>query len=1360
MLDVEGKNKLDSYSNYFYGPEKEGWLSYVPHYTDVFIKEIYPEIDLEINLDENGLKYNFIIKPGSDPSLVNVQILNCDSLTVREKEIIIEKGPFTFRDTGLDVFYQEEPNEKINSKFFERSKGVFGFDTEDYDDSRTIVIDPLIYSTFVGGVGDDQASNGKIADDGGFVFCGFTNGNHPTVSGSYDTDHNGGSDVIVCKIDPSGNALVFASYIGGSNNERAQGIVMDGQENIYIGCYTDSTDIPTTDGAYDTSYNGGANDGYIAKIRADGSDLMYASFLGDSGDDLIKAVEIDEMQRPIVVGYSNSPNYPVTNNAYDRTHNGDYDLIITKLDSMGSSLLYSTFYGGTGADYGRDLEWISDNDLVVIGHGDSDDLQMEGVPYDGSQNGGMDVFVIRINGENGDVSYTTYVGGSQDEWLSLYGGSPLSTDESGDVYFTGTTYSANYPTTQYCIDNTYGGTDSGGELGDAFLTKLDGQLKNLLISTYIGGPNGELGNSVNIYRDNSILIAGRAKEGADGIPLTSNAFQSQFGGVMDGWFLKIDPNGNNVDYGTLFCGWTNDVPYQIEYNEKGNIFICGKTASSDFPTTPEAFDSIVNNYDSFILKLIPLMAPSEPRDLEAYAYDSEVILRWKIPALSCSPISGYTIYRGINPNSLDPLERIDNRTYYFDLDAKPSIRYYYRVSATNDYGESYPSNIVDIATGILPSPPLNLTSTESDNAVSLKWEHSIDFGIPLMEEYVIFRGYHVDNMNEIASVATEKNSYADIDVENGRTYLYYVTARSQIGDSGRSNIVVAKPSSYPMPPMLLEAEPGDKQVKLRWSPPESNGGIRIMNYSIKRGEYTTGLLTICELPFGLGEFIDHNLTNGKQLFYAITAWNEKGESSSSNIVAVTPIGPPSRPLNLTANIGDSSIVLIWEQPSDLGGSASVNYNLYRSEQGKEIEYITQTESTVIRDMDLQNGNVYYYYVTAENSEGESEGSNGVFAKPLGVPGNPIDFSVRPGDSFVELNWSAPLSNGGSFISSYRVFRSNDGNEFQRVDRGIGSSLLYNDTEVINGITYSYYVTAVNIIGESKGSATLEATPRGRPMIPSVFSSKSGNGYVALEWDSPLSDGGSSILGYSIYRSGIDGLDIMVAYLPSAARSYNDTDVSNGQTYFYQLDCFNLDGRSESAGPVMGRPGSIPGAPVDLEITEVRSGLRINWKSPGDVGGFTVSEYIIYRRSVDGEMARLSSVPGNTYQFIDETVEEGRIYFYSVSGKNIYGEGAKSDEASGKTSENREGMDAVMIFLLSIIMVLLLSVIVLASLLAHISMKKKDKQMDNEDTAQNEDRDELCSENSDIPNGDIMDPVHNTQSPSSEEPFHPIEPPQL
>lgn len=457
--------------------------------------------------------------------------------------------------------------------------------------------------------------------------------------------------------------------------------------------------------------------------------------------------------------------------------------------------------------------------------------------------------------------------------------------------------------------------------------------------------------------------------------------------------------------------------------------------------------------------------------------------------------------------------------------------------------------------------------------------------------------------------------------------------------------------SAPDPPLNLIATAGVGYIELTWDPPISNGGSPITNYRVYKGTSPGSEAFYMEIG-NITDFNDTSVTPGITYYYKVSAVNINGEGPLSNEAYATPPTVPFAPLNLIAMGIMGYINLTWDEPASDGGSPVINYTIYRgTSSGSETFYVMIGNITSYDDTNVTIGITYYYRVSAVNIVGEGLLSNEASATPLAVPSAPLNLAATPGNGYIVLTWDEPVSDGGSQITNYRIYRSTSPGS-ETFYWQIENLTTYNDTNVLSGITYYYKVSAVNTNGEGPLSNEASATPPNVPYAPLNLTADSGVGYIKLNWDEPTSDGGAPITNYRIFKgttSGSETFFVMIGNLTT----YNDTNVSPGVTYYYRVSAVNMVGEGPLSNQASATPPTVPSAPLNLSASAGDGFVNLTWDVPSSDGGSQLIEYHIYRDDTQGIYATVMAVQ---LWFNDTNVVNYVTYTYNVSAVNEVGEG--------------------------------------------------------------------------------------------------------
>jgi len=312
---VAGLDKLPGGSNYFLGDDPRRWRTNVANYARVEYDEVYPGIDLIWHGNQRRLEHDFIVAPGADPRRIRLSFAGAQTIRVDERgELVLQTGAGEMRLLKPQA-WQEAPGERqaVACEFTINGKHQIGFSPGAYDKSRKLVIDPvLLYSSYIGGAGADQAFGVAVDKDSNAYIVGLTSSaDFPGGSPIQSALNSDGVDAFALKLNPNGNGVVYATWLGGAGEEVAVGVAVDENGNAYVTGYTVSKDFPKTNGAPQQS-NGGLADGFIAKLNPAGSALLYSSYVGGDGNDIVWGVAVDSGGNAYLTGATQSSNLPAS----------------------------------------------------------------------------------------------------------------------------------------------------------------------------------------------------------------------------------------------------------------------------------------------------------------------------------------------------------------------------------------------------------------------------------------------------------------------------------------------------------------------------------------------------------------------------------------------------------------------------------------------------------------------------------------------------------------------------------------------------------------------------------------------------------------------------------------------------------------------------------------------------------------------------------------------------------------------------------------------------------------------------------------------------------------------------------------
>ena len=610
--------------NVFLGNDPERWRTGLPAYRQLRYADLYPGVDLYYALDPGILKYTFRIEPGGDVSQIQLRYRDTDDLWIGADGVLhIPFAGGELRDSRPTA-YQEIDGERIAVAVHFTLYGprTCGFSVaDDYDPRYPLVIDPTLdYGTYLGGSSAEQG-NDIAVDDQGFIYVVSTTGAGDFPTKNAYQGYRGYSDVVIAKIDPSKSgteSLVYATYLGGIRGDAGEGIVVDDAGNVLVTGFTQSADLPTTSGAYDTACgtDGDCNkqggnyylDAFFAKLSADGSALLYSTYFGGSSSEVAYGGIAVDGDVVFLAGYTWSPDLPATEGAYDRTcgtdgdcnydagsDEGYSDIFVARFDltqAGPAALTYATYLGGSAADFAYDLAVDSTGNAYVGGFTESTDAPTQNAYQSDHAVGDEDVYIAKLDPTGSHLLYATFLGGS-----GIDSGWHLAVDDAGNVYQTGETSSSDFPT-----PNAY--QDSYNYNKEAFLARIDTTQSgnsSLVYATFLGGVGIDVAHGIAHNIAKRVYVTGWTT--SPDFPTTPYAYDTTCGtdGTCnydtyrrsDAFVAEIDTAQSGTAsllQSTFLGGSDQDMGYSVATDGSGTVYVTGMTESTDFPTA-NAYDT-------------------------------------------------------------------------------------------------------------------------------------------------------------------------------------------------------------------------------------------------------------------------------------------------------------------------------------------------------------------------------------------------------------------------------------------------------------------------------------------------------------------------------------------------------------------------------------------------------------------------------------------------------------------------------------------------------------------------------------------------------------------------------------------------
>ncbi len=380
----------------------------------------------------------------------------------------------------------------------------------------------ILFATYFGGSGNDEGHSIALDNSGNIVVVGYTvSPNFPIVNG-FQRTFGGNQDVFVVKLNNSGNTILYSTYLGGSQDDRAFGVALDSAGSAYVTGFAASRNFPVM-GAFQAGHGGGLGDVFVSKLNSAGS-LIYSTLLGGIGHEQGYGIAVDTAGSAYVTGYTTSFNFPIARAEQGLIAGGSEDAFLFKLNPTGSALEYSTYFGGSGSDIAVRIAVDPDGNPIIAGTTSSFDLPLFG-PYQFGNVGELDMFITKFNADGQSYIFSTYIGGGGSE--SVAG---IVLDSERNIYLTGFTTSLNFPVVNGIKVSTLGDRD-------AYIIKLAPSGSSIVYSSYIGGSRNEGGLGIALDSVNSVYITGYTT--STDLP-TSNALQAEDAGGQDAFVLKFD----------------------------------------------------------------------------------------------------------------------------------------------------------------------------------------------------------------------------------------------------------------------------------------------------------------------------------------------------------------------------------------------------------------------------------------------------------------------------------------------------------------------------------------------------------------------------------------------------------------------------------------------------------------------------------------------------------------------------------------------------------------------------------------------------------------------------------------------------
>jgi hypothetical protein len=647
---ITPSQQVPGQSNYFIGRDPRNWVRDVPQFSRVNYDQVYPGIDMAFYGNDRAFEFDLILKPGADAHQVALRFAGARNVyTARNGDLVLSSvaGDLALRKP---VAYQSIDGEKkpVKVRFVARRSNEFGIALGAYDPRRELVIDPtVLYSTYLGGNASDVGQAVAVDSTGAVYLTGETSSsNFPITAGSAQSTLAGATDVFVTKFTTDGSALVYSTYLGGSDQQggdtsvgptsSGNTIAVDGAGNAYVAGGTNTSDFPLCPPANNCpapaqgTYAGGKNDAFVVKINPTGG-LAYSTFIGGSDVDIAEGIAVDASGNMYVGGQTQSSNLPVVQ-PLQGLYKGGTDGFLAKIDGTTGSVTvgqfkYLDYLGGSGADIVSAIALDGSNNIYVTGITDSTDFPVRGSAFqkqcgsDGKCNPGTsgtqsDAFFTAIKSNLSEYIYSTYFGGSGAD-----GANALVVDSAGDAYAAGFTDSNDLAVTP----KAYQPAINKAATLNAFVAELDPTGSTAKYVTYLGGSSSEAAFGIALDSSGRIYLTGPTT--SVDFPIVA-PFQNILGGASDAFVSLLDPSRSGqgqLVYSTYFGGTGKEDTQLagIAIDSNDNIYFTGDTASSSSASPPfyistNAYQPTISTPpDAFLTKISSTMTPKAQFTVDA-----------------------------------------------------------------------------------------------------------------------------------------------------------------------------------------------------------------------------------------------------------------------------------------------------------------------------------------------------------------------------------------------------------------------------------------------------------------------------------------------------------------------------------------------------------------------------------------------------------------------------------------------------------------------------------------------------------------------------------------------------------------------